>query len=111
MTQPTEGARQRRYPRFHVSLPAFGLAAQFGAGKIRGVVRDISPGGLMVQFPVLIVPGNRLALVLHTQDGPVAAEGKVVWTAPRGAWVRHAVAFSELKQRDFAMKIFLAEGR
>ncbi len=111
MTQPPEGARQRRYQRFQVSFPAFGHAAQFGGGEVRSVVRDLSDGGLMVQFPVLVVPGSQVALVLHTQDGPVPVEGEVVWTASRGPWVRHGLAFSEPEERDFARKLSLAEGR
>ena len=75
------------------------------------MVKDISDGGLMVQFPVLIVPGSHVALVLHTQDGPVAVEGEVVWAVPHGPWVHHGVAFPEPKERDFAWKLSVAEPR
>ncbi len=101
--------RERRYPRYPVSVPTVGHARQID-GPIQGWVRNLSDGGLMAEFPASLLAGSRLGLVLKTHRGALPVEGRVVWTAPRGTVVRHGVAFSRVKDRDFAKGVFLSEG-
>ncbi len=109
MSLPGAQLRERRYPRYLLSMPAVGHARHI-EGPIQGWVRNLGDGGLMAEFPVTLPAGSRLGLVLRTQRGALPVEGRVIWTAPRGTVVRHGVAFSRAKDRNFAMSLFLSEG-
>lgn len=50
--------RERRYPRYPVSVPTVGHARQID-GPIQGWVRNLSDGGLMAEFPVTLLAGSR----------------------------------------------------
>ncbi len=109
MSLPGDQLRERRYPRYLLSMPAVGHARHI-EGPIQGWVRNLGDGGLMAEFPVSLLEGSRLGLVLRTQRGALPVEGRVIWTAPRGTVVRHGVAFSRAKDRNFAMGLFHSEG-
>jgi CheY-like chemotaxis protein len=102
---------ERQFLRYPVSLPAIGWTAQFSGGAIKGVVRDISAGGLMAELPVQLAPGSAMALVLQTRRGPLDLKGRVVWTATSQDMVRHGFAFPEPKGQDFALNLFVAESQ
>ncbi|MFI5339949.1 MAG: PilZ domain-containing protein [Candidatus Methylomirabilales bacterium] len=113
-----EGAQQtggptgaRRFARFPVSLPVIGRAGQSPKNALEGVVRSVGAGGLMAEFPVQILPGSAVGLVLQTRHGPLTVEGRVVWTSAIGGKVRHGFAFLEPKWPGFAMDLFLDENR
>ena len=111
-TKQTGGLPEpRRYARFPVSLPVIGRAVQFPQREIEGVVRSISAGGLMAEFPVQMPPGGAVGLVLQTRHGPLTVEGRVVWTSATRGTVRHGFAFPEPKWPGFAMDLFLDENR
>lgn len=101
--QPTRrGVSRRQFARIPVSLPVIGQAPQFREMVLRGMVRSVGPGGLMVEFPVVVVRDSVLRLALQTGLGPLEVEGRVMWTAATGNIVRHGLAFPEPKSPDFA---------
>ena len=108
--QPTSGpSGRRRYARFPVSLLILVRAKQFPGRGIPGTVRNIGAGGLMAEFPVQMVPGSAMRLLLQTRGGPLTEEGQVVWTAVTPGAVRHGVAFPEPKGQDFAVDLFVTD--
>ena len=111
-----EGAQQtgegvRRFARFPVSMPVIGRSGRSPKKSIQGVVRSVGAGGLMVEFPVQMLPGSSVGLVIRTRHGPLTLEGRVVWTSATGDTVRHGFAFLEPKWPGFAMDLFLDENR
>ena len=101
----------RRFARFPISLPVIGRAGQSPKGSIEGTVRSIGAGGLMAEFPVQMVPGRAVGLVLQRRHGPLIVKGRVVWTSATEGTVRHGFAFLEPKWPGFAMDLFLDENR
>jgi len=112
MAQQTDGLLgTRRFARFPISLPVVGRAGQCLKQSIQGVVRSIGAGGLMAEFPVQMVPGRAVGLVLQRRHGPLTIRGRVVWTSTTGDTVRHGFAFLEPQWPGFAMDLFLDENR
>lgn len=100
---------RRRFVRFPVAVPVVGRAEQLAELELRGIVRVISEGGLMAEFPVQIQQGSSLSLTLQASEGPLPVEGRVVWVDPPGERIRHGVAFPDPKGYAFAIQLFLAE--
>jgi hypothetical protein len=111
MSQPQGYLGERRFPRFDVALAVVGRVPQFPERDLYGTVRNIGRGGLMAEFPVELVPGSFVDLTLHTQNGLLEETGRVVWVACTGGTVRHGLAFSEPKGRDFVVDLFLGQLR
>lgn len=109
MSQPQGYLGERRFPRFEVALPVVGRVPQFPERDIHGTVRNIGRGGLMAEFPVELVSGSFVDLTLHTRNGLQEEAGRVVWVACAGATVRHGLAFSEPKGRDYMVDLFLGQ--
>ncbi len=65
----------------------------------------------MAEFPVEMVPGSSMDLVLQTRWGPLEVEGTVVWASASEGKIFHGVAFPEPKGQDFAVDLFVAESR
>jgi hypothetical protein len=99
----------RRFVRLPVSVPVVGRAAQFGDTEVHGTMWNIGGGGLMAKFPVRIVPGSVVALVLRTRTGLLAVNGQVAWADPPGTQIRHGIAFREPRGDDFALALFHSE--
>jgi len=78
---------------------------------LRGMVRSVGPGGLMVEFPVAVVRDSILRLALQTGLGPLEVQGRVVWTAATGNTIRHGLAFPEPKSPDFTAGLHIAESQ
>jgi hypothetical protein len=111
-TKQTGGLREtRQFARYPVSLPVIGRAVKTPKKEIRGVVRSLGAGGLMAEFPVRMLPGSAVGLILQTRHGPLTLEGRVVWTSATGGTIRHGFAFLEPKWPGFAMDLFLDENR
>ncbi len=91
----------RRFGRVPVNLPVTGWAPQFQGTALPGTVRYLSEGGLMVEFPVELMRGTGVRVVLPTFQGLVEVEGTIVWTTAHGSVIRHGVAFPEPKGPDF----------
>lgn len=109
-TQPMSGATgRRRFARFPVSLPVLGQAEQFPEKEIPGTVRNLGAGGLVAEFPVQMLPGTAVSLLLQTRRGPLEVEARVVWTFASGGIVRHGLAFIEPHSRDFAIDVYIGE--
>ena len=102
---------RRRFLRLPIVLPVIGRTAPFGENQVRGVARNVGSGGMMVEFPVGLLPGSEILTELQTQRGPLELSGRVVWTSPTGNRIRHGMAFPEPKDQDFAVDLFLSEGR
>ena len=104
---PHEGEQEegqpeiRRFDRKPVSLPAIGWAPQFPGTALQGMVRYVGGGGMMLEFPVEVVRGSFLRVVLQTRQGPLEVEGEIVWTAFHGGVIRHGFTFPEPKGPDF----------
>ncbi len=111
MSQRSQEVGHRHYARLPASVPVVGRADQFGETEPQGTVRNVSGGGLMAEFPVQIVPGTVMALVLQTRHGSLPVTGQIVWTGPPSDAIRHGVAFSEPKGHDFALTLFLEGNR
>ena len=111
MSGPEEQQGERRFMRFPVFLPVIGRCPQLDHGEILGVVRNVSAGGLMVEFPVELGPGRAMDLALLTERGPLEVEARTVWTAIGGGTVRHGLAFPQPKERDFAAGLSIKESR
>ncbi len=94
-------ASQRRFPRVAVGWPVYALALQFPGRTLQGMVRNLSRGGLLAEFPVELVPGSRLELTLETPHGPLHETGRVVWESASGDVVHHGIAFLEPKGPGF----------
>ncbi len=99
----------RRFPRFPLYLPVLGLGSQLDQGELLGIVRNVSAGGMMVEFPVELVPGTGLDLALLTQNGPVEVEARTVWAAAGQGTVRHGLAFPQPKDYDFAVALHVEQ--
>ena len=101
----------RRFARFPISLGVIGRDGQSSKEPIQGVVRSIGAGGLMAEFPVQMVPGRTLGLVLQRRHGPLTVKARVVWTSTTKGKVCHGFAFLEPQWPGFAMELFLDENR
>jgi CheY-like chemotaxis protein len=106
---PVPKPGQRRFMRLPVSVDVTGTALQFPDRNLRGTVRDIGRGGLMAEFPVELVPGSLIQLSLNAPSGPVQDTGRVIWSARMAQFVRHGVAFPEVKPRGYADAISATE--
>jgi hypothetical protein len=100
MFEPT-----RRFDRVPVALPVTGWAPQFQGAALPGMVRYLSEGGLLVEFPVELIRGTLVRVVLPMLQGSLEVEGKVVWIASHGSVIRHGVAFPEPKGSDFIPRV------
>ncbi len=102
---------KRQFGRFPVSFPILVQGERLPGHEVAGTVRNIGAGGLMAELPLEMVPGSAMGFLLQTRRGPLAMEGRVVWTAVIHGMVRHGVAFPEPQGEDFALDLFLTEGR
>ncbi len=99
----------RHYRRFPVSMPVVGRAARFAEGELHGMVRNIGGGGLMAEFPVMVLPGSAVDLTLQTRHGPLAVSGEVAWAGPPGTQIGHGIAFREPRGDAFALELCRSE--
>ncbi len=110
--QEIEGMRKqmaapgsRQYGRLSVALPVIGWAPQFQGTALPGMVRYLSEGGLMVEFPVELMRGTRVRVALPTVQGSLEVAGNIVWTVPHGRVIRHGLAFPEPEGPDFIPRV------
>jgi CheY-like chemotaxis protein len=95
--------------RFPVTLPLVARAPQYPGKVLSGTIRDIGRGGVMAEFPVEVVPGSQLRLILQTRTGPLDRPGTVVWTKTLEGTVQHGIAFPEPEPRNFAVHLYRQE--
>jgi len=100
---------RRRFVRFPVTLPLVARAPQYPGKVLSGTILDIGRGGVMAEFPVEIVPGSQLRLILQTRTGPLDRRGTVVWTRSLEGLVQHGIAFPEPEPRNFAVHLYRQE--
>ena len=107
-----EGPRGgRRFARFPVSVPVLVRTEQFPGEEITGVVRNVSVGGLIAEFPREISSATPVRLLLKTRHGPLEVEARVVWSAATETKVRHGLAFIHQQNSDFAINLFIGENQ
>ncbi len=100
-------ASQRRFPRVAVTCPVRARVPQFPGRDLQGIVRNLSRGGLLAEFPVELVPGSRVELTLETPQGPHPEAGRVVWASASGDVVRHGIGFLQPKGPGFPLELHL----
>ena len=76
MRERSQEVGHRRFVRLPVAVPVVGRAAQFGDTEVHGTVWNIGEGGLMAKFPVQILPGSVVDLILQPRTGPLAVTGR-----------------------------------
>jgi hypothetical protein len=69
--------------------------------SLNGMTGDMSRGGLSLRLPQPLPPGTAVGMTLHMPNGPLTAEGVVVWVGPQdqrmpGEPVWHGVRFTAL---------------
>lgn len=113
---------KRRHPRFNVEIAAIcrvrSGGRQAGAGRIAGLVRNLSEGGVMLELPHSCQKGAWLDISLRTSEARLHAVAEVVWTGPpetlpgMGQAYRHGLRFVWMDQeqrntiRRFVIKRF-----
>lgn len=109
VTTPADDHPQRRHPRFNVEIGAIcrlrgGMPA--GVGKIAGLVRNLSEGGVMLELPRSCAKGALLEISLRTNDARLHAISEVVWAgspemvAGRGEVYPHGLRFVWMDQQQ-----------
>ncbi len=94
-------ASQRRFPRVAVTCPVLARVPQFPGRTLRGIVRNLSRGGLLAEFPVKLVVGSEVEFTLETPQGAFPETGRVVWAIAAGDTVRHGIGFLQPKGPSF----------
>lgn len=111
---------KRRYPRFNVQLTAF---CRLGEGRrqqrmraIAGVIRNLSEGGLMLEFPQGCAKGVLMEVSFRTDGSRLRAMSEVVWSSPpeflsgTGRICRHGLRFVGMsQQQQSAIRRFLLQ--
>jgi len=115
---------KRRYARFNVEIGVIcrfrGGIKQGGAGKLAGLICNLSEGGAMLELTQAFGKGAQLEIGLRTGDSRLHAISEVVWTGPAesvtgvGDVYRHGLRFIGMDQeqrnaiRRFIVKRFTA---
>jgi hypothetical protein len=82
---------------------------------VEGRTGNGSRGGLLLRLSRVLPLGTRLELTLHPPDGPISAEGEIVWVEPpegrsRDKPARHGLRFTALGwSRSLSLALLLAE--
>ncbi len=98
---------KRRFLRFPVALPVIAVAPHWPPNDLQGMVRNVGAGGLMAEFPLQMIQGSTVDLLLQTRRGLVNVAARIVWTAPSNGMVRHGCAFPVPKDESFAVGLFV----
>lgn len=109
-TAPADDHPKRRYPRFTVEIGAIcrlrSRGGQAGTGRIVGLIRNLSEGGVMLELPQPCAKGNLLEISLRTGNSRLRAVSEVVWTGPPemvvgvGQVFRHGLRFVWMDQEQ-----------
>ncbi|MFQ5803067.1 MAG: two-component system response regulator [Candidatus Methylomirabilales bacterium] len=77
--------RRRRRPRFLAEVPVRCLIGQDAEAtrEVVGQTGNMSLSGLLLLLPEEIVPGTSLRLRLGLPEGPITADGTVIWQDPQ----------------------------
>jgi CheY-like chemotaxis protein len=107
---PADDHPQRRHPRFNVEIGAIcrlrSGRRQVGAGRVAGLVRNLSEGGVMLELPQSCGKGALLEISLRTNDARLHAASEVVWAGPpemvagRGRVYPHGLRFVWINQEQ-----------
>jgi hypothetical protein len=95
-----EWSLHRRFARFPLVLPLqHRVPDRPHAEAAVGWTHNVSGGGACLELAGPLRPSASLGLQLHTPDGPIAAEARVLWTRsrlPAEGGILHGIAFTQL---------------
>jgi len=100
ITGPAEVSQRRKAVRARVALP---IEVGYGSIELSGETIDLSEAGIRAMCDALGVPpeaGARLDLVLHFEDGALAAKAEIIRVHPRGARWLLSIRFVDLPDKD-----------
>jgi hypothetical protein len=71
------------------------------APPLQGRTGDISRAGLLLRLPQTLPPGTPLQVTLQTSQGPLTAEGTIIWAGQStsqtsGELIRHGFRFTDM---------------
>ena len=75
----SDPSEQRKHSRREVRIQV----DLVGNRRIRALTRDLSGGGMFVEWTPPLAPGSLMPATLHLPDGPLDLTTIVVWTAPQ----------------------------
>jgi hypothetical protein len=110
-----EGEMRQAGVRLPLELPVTCRPKGHALPPIRGRTGNMSRGGLLLNLPQVVPPETVLELTLHTPQGPVTAEGAIVWVEPEEQWIpgkpiRHGLRFTVLGwSTSLSLGLFLLE--
>lgn len=95
-----EWSLQRRFARFPLVLPLQHRVPDYPlAGVAVGWTHNLSGGGACLELAGPLRPQASVDLQLHTPDGLIAAEARVLWSRippPAEGGILHGIAFTQL---------------
>ncbi len=106
-TAPADDHPKRRYPRYNVEIGAIcRLRSRGGTGRIAGLIRNLSEGGIMLELEQSCEKGTLLEISIRTGEGRLHAVSEVVWAGPPemlagvGRVYRHGLRFVWMDQEQ-----------
>ncbi len=109
-----EAEERRAGVRLPLDLAVTCEAKGAGGSPVQGRTENMSRGGLLLRLSQVLPSGTVWELTLHPADGPVTAEGEIVWVEPPekripGEPVRHGLRFTALGwSRSLSLALLLA---
>ena len=106
----TDHADHRQHPRREVRI----LVDLVDNRRVRARTRDLSDGGMFIEWEHPLAPGSLMPATLHLPDGPLELTTVVVWTSPQlslavgaGMGMRFVTTSPEDQQRlaDFLQSV------
>ena len=109
-TAPADDHPKRRYPRFNVEIGAIcrfgGHGNDGGTGRVAGLIRNLSEGGVMLELEQSCPKGTLLEISIRTGESRLRAVSEVVWSGPPemlagiGRVFRHGLRFVWMDQEQ-----------
>ncbi len=111
----SEAEERRAGVRLPLDLAVTCEAKGAGGSPVQGRTENMSRGGLLLRLSQVLPSGTVLELTLHPADGPVTAEGEIVWVEPPekrtpSEPIRHGLRFTALGwSRSLSLALLLAK--
>lgn len=111
----SKGEKRQAGVRLPLDLPVSCQPKDQGGDPVQGQTGNMSRGGLLLRLSKAIRPHTLLKLTLHTPQGPVTAEGEIVWVEPPerrtpGEPIAHGLRFTVLGwSTSLSLGLYLVE--
>jgi len=97
----TKGQVRNAGVRIPVELTVLCRRKGDAGAPIQGRTGDISRAGLLLRLPQALPAGTELEVTLQTSQGPLTAEGTIIWVVPSeaqtpGELIRHGFRFTNM---------------